>query len=84
MTANESAKAASSALCSTTMSARVVFGRVDFGQREDQKRNCDRENAVTEENDPFDTRLSFICHLLGSLSSDQLPPWQWQSIEVGE
>jgi hypothetical protein len=44
-----------------------VFGRVDFGQREDQKRNCDRENAVTEENDPFDTRLSFICHLLDSL-----------------
>jgi hypothetical protein len=37
---------------------------VDFGQREDQERNCDRENAVTEENDPFNACLSFICHLL--------------------
>jgi hypothetical protein len=41
-----------------------VFGRVDFGQREDQERNCDRENAVTEENDPFDARLWFMCNLL--------------------
>ena len=41
-----------------------MFGRVDFGQREDQERNCDRQNAVTEENDPFDTCPSFMCNLL--------------------
>ena len=63
--ANESAKAPSAGLFSTTMSAEGrVFGRVDFGQREDQERNCDRDDAVAEDNGPFDICLSFMCHLL--------------------
>ena len=63
--ANESAKAPSAGLFSTTMSAEGrVFGRVDFGQREDQERNCDRDDAVAEDNGPFDICLSFMRHLL--------------------
>src|SRR5688572_9899572 len=65
MTANESAKAPSAAPFSTTMSARVAPSVAwIFGQREDQERNSDRDNAVAEGNDPFDTCLSFMCHLL--------------------
>jgi hypothetical protein len=37
---------------------------VDFGQREDEERNCDRDNAVAEKDEPFDTCPSFMCHLL--------------------
>jgi hypothetical protein len=61
-----------------------VFGWVDFGQREDQERNCDRDNAGAEENDPFDTCLSFMCHLLAQPFSDQLPPLAMGSTGVRE
>jgi hypothetical protein len=48
---------------------------MDFGQREDQECDRDRDNAVTEGNDPVDTCFSFMCHLLASaFRLDQLPP----------
>jgi hypothetical protein len=57
-----------------------VFGRVDFGQRKDKESNCDRNNAVAEENEPFDICLSFMCHLLAQpFRQINVRRWQWQS-----
>ena len=79
MTANESAKAPISALFSTTMSASDACS-ADFGQRQDQESNCDRDNAVAEENEPFDICLSFMCHLLAQpFRQINFRRWQWQS-----
>ena len=64
---------------------RRAFSRVDFGQREDQERNSDRDNAVTEGDDPVDSCSSFICHPLApalrQISRLRRP---WQSTGVSQ
>ncbi len=86
MTANESAKAPSAAaVLNNNVHQRRAFSRVDFGQREDQERDSDRDNAVTEGNDPVDACFSFTCHC--SLQPSDLirrlrRPWQSTGVSV--
>ena len=61
------ARSTGSETCSCVISHRyptVESWRSRIPKIEDQEGNCDRDDAVAEDNDPFDTCLSFMCHLL--------------------
>jgi hypothetical protein len=48
-----------------------VFGTINLGEGEDKQGDGDRDDSVTEGNNPVDACLAFVCHFVG-LSCDQL------------